>query len=128
MLVATSATQTLDDRSLLDFVLTLRQRWSHDLFPTLRHQYDEVAGPNPPCDVSTAQPLVRQLPLYGWFSFLERQQQKMLWSAVTDIVDCDWPKLRSLITDLPIEPSGALVLNPDLQLPAYYPGSTEQLC
>ena len=102
---------TLDERSRLDFVLTLRRRWADTLYPALREQFDALddAGDKQPHDT------VRGLPAYPWFAFLERASQKMLWRDVQDVV-----------VARPHSPHGEsrgparLVLNPDLVLPAWY--------
>lgn len=100
---------TLDERSRLDFVLTLRKRWADTLYPAMREQFEAAEqGPE-------LRGTVRALPAYPWFAFLERAAQKMLWRDVMDVVSAR-----------PHAPHGEsrgkarLVLDPELQLPDWY--------
>lgn len=115
------AVTQLDDRAQLDFILTLRRRWADTLYPALRREYEAAVDPaSPPGSAAEAIPVVRRLPLYSWFSWTERGQQKMMWRAVSDAVAHAWPRLREQLRDLPAQPRGSLTLDPDLELPSWY--------
>lgn len=51
---------TLDERSRLDFVLTLRRRWADVLYLAMREQYDN-ADPH-----AELRDIMRDLPAYPW--------------------------------------------------------------
>lgn len=111
----------LDSRAQLDFILALRKRWADTLYPALRREYESrVADRVPPASAQEAIPVVRELPLYPWFSWMERGQQKMMWRAVSDAVAQRWPTLREQLEDLPGHPVGSLTLDPELELPSWY--------
>lgn len=101
---------TLDERSRLDLVLTLRRRWADTLYPALRQQFDRLSGPD--TDTST---IVHGLPAYPWFAFLERASQKMLWRDVQDVVLARPHPARG-----DSRGPARLALNPDLTLPDWY--------
>lgn len=113
---------SFDDRSAMDFVLTLRKRWADTVYPALRQQYDtEVATlAESPTDGHAAAEVMHDLELYPWFSWMERGQQKMLWRSVQDSVVSRWDALASSL-EAPSGPAiGSLELDPDLELPRYY--------
>jgi SAM-dependent methyltransferase len=111
----------LDDRVRLDFILALRKRWSDTLYPALRREYEATVDPDdPPENGAEAIPVVRSLPLYPWFSWVERGQQKMMWRAISDAVALRWPALREELDEVPDETVGSLTLDADLDLPRYY--------
>lgn len=111
-----------DDRAAMDFVLTLRKRWADVLYPALEREYDDVVTRTgrTPHDGPDAIPVVRELPLYPWFSWMERGQQKMMWRAVSDDVERRWDELSQQLSDVPAVPAGSLTLDPDLELPTWY--------
>lgn len=80
----------LDDHAALDFVLALRRRWADTVYPHLRKEFDEAGGDDTRTPAELA-PTVHRLPSYGWFSWLERGSQKMLWRAVGDAVGHSQP-------------------------------------
>jgi len=89
----------------LDFVLTLRRRWADTVYPQLRREYEAAPARR-----------VDALPTYGWFAWLERGAQQMLWRAVGDAVragGCVIP---------PAEGPASATLDPQLALPGWYTG------
>jgi Methylase involved in ubiquinone/menaquinone biosynthesis len=116
------STLTLEERSHLDFVLALRQRWADTVYPALREEYERAQAGHVPQTLDEATRAVHSLPLYPWFSCLERTQQKMLWRTAGDAALRRETELRSAIRELPTEPLGELVLDPALQLPQWYTG------
>ncbi len=108
----------LDHASRLDFVLTLRRRWSDTLFVELAEQVAEADGE--PAEV------VEQLPLHNWFAWLERGSQKMLWRATQAAVADEAPPQDTPPQDVlpqesqPHDHVGSLELDPDLELPDWY--------
>ena len=100
---------TLDERSRLDFVLTLRRRWADTLYPAMREQYDEAD----PC--AELRRTMRDFPAYPWFAFLERASQKMLWRDVMDVVAA-----RPHAPHGESQGPARLVLDPALKLPDWY--------
>ena len=102
------------ERAEIDFVLTLRRRWSDVLYPALRAQYDARAADAPPATRKEAAPVVRALPSYRWFAWMERGAQKMLWRAVSDAV------VRHGSARGPVCAPAALELDPALELPDWY--------
>lgn len=111
----------LDDRAQLDFILALRKRWSDTLYPALRAEYTATVDPRePPASAQEAVAVIRRLPLYPWFSWMERGQQKMMWRAIGDAVARCWPELQRQLEDLPDVPRGSLTLDPELALPEWY--------
>ncbi len=75
----------LDEQSALDFVLALRRRWADTVYPHLRAEFD-AAGGDASCLAADLADTVHALPAYGWFAWLERGSQKMLWRACLDAV------------------------------------------
>jgi SAM-dependent methyltransferase len=97
---------SLDERTMVDFALGLRQRWAGTVYPALVEQHrDTGAG-------------LRELPLYPWFSHLERAQQKLLWWAASDPVLARAGQLAA--PPVPPDAPGRLELDPDLDLPDWY--------
>lgn len=118
----TDRATALDERSTLDFVLTLRRRWADTLYPALRDQYEaRVAGAaERPADGHRAAEVMRGLDLYPWFSWMERGQQKMLWRSVQDAVMSRWDALAPMLEPPAEGAGGSLELVPDFELPKYY--------
>jgi ubiquinone/menaquinone biosynthesis C-methylase UbiE len=104
---------TLQEEAAVDFVLALRRRWADTVYPHLTSEFD-TAGADATDDAQALAARVRGLPTYGWFAWLERGSQKMLWRAVGDYVASQpkGPKERPA--------QGALELDPDLVLPDWY--------
>jgi ubiquinone/menaquinone biosynthesis C-methylase UbiE len=101
---------SLEDQAALDFVLALRRRWADTVYPHLKSQFD---GRDVPA-VGDVAATVHGLPAYGWFAWLERGSQKMLWRAVEGAVDR---------TQAPPPPPGGVAVaehDPGLALPAWY--------
>jgi ubiquinone/menaquinone biosynthesis C-methylase UbiE len=98
----------LDHASRLDFVLTLRRRWSDTLYVGLTQQVGDADGE--PSEVA------EQLPLHSWFAWLERASQKMLWRATQAVVLDEGPSYDSQ----PDHRVGSLSLDPNLELPDWY--------
>ena len=98
----------LDHASRLDFVLTLRRRWSDTLYVELAQQVGDADG--------EPSEMVGQLALHGWFAWLERASQKMLWCATQAVVLDEGPSHNSQ----PDHGVGSLDLYPDLELPDWY--------
>ncbi len=107
-------TPGLQDQAALDFVLALRRRWADTVYPHLYAQFQAEDGDGgQPLAVLAAQ--VHRLGSYGWFSWLERGSQKMLWRAVSDAVASAGPAAPA------DEPAAAPVaLDPTLTLPDWY--------
>lgn len=103
----------LEDRASLDFVLALRRRWADTLYPRLRAEFDadtEHARPNAPQSIAAQ---VHALPSYGWFAWLERASQKMLWRAALDVVERgSFPQ--------PAGGPATLEIDPEFRLPDWY--------
>ena len=109
---------TLDERSAVDFVLSLRKRWSDTVYPALTNEY--VAAAEPPQTVAEATGRLPELPLYPWFSHLERVQQQMLWKLAGDAVLRRRQDLVDQLVELPGSPRGSLELDADVALPDWY--------
>ncbi|MER7270926.1 methyltransferase domain-containing protein [Micromonospora carbonacea] len=109
---------TLDERSAVDFVLGLRKRWADTVYPALTREY--AATGEPAATIADAGATLRDLPLYPWFSHLERVQQKMLWKTAGEAVLGRRDELAAQLAEVPAQPLGALTLDPDLDLPAWY--------
>ncbi len=75
----------LDEQAALDFVLALRRRWADTVYPRLRAEFDARGGETGRSAAEVAG-AVHALPAYGWFAWLERGSQKMLWRACLDAV------------------------------------------
>ncbi|WP_406081169.1 class I SAM-dependent methyltransferase [Micromonospora sp. NBC_00858] len=108
---------TLDERSAVDFVLNLRKRWADTVYPALRQEFNAVG--EPATTIADAETRLRELPLYPWFSHLERVQQKMLWKLAGDAVLSRRTELVDQLAQ-PAQPKGALKLDADLDLPGWY--------
>jgi ubiquinone/menaquinone biosynthesis C-methylase UbiE len=109
---------TLDERASVDFILSLRKRWSDTVYPALTGEL-AATGATPQTPAEAEEPLHR-LDTYPWFSHLERVQQKMLWRAAGDAVIARRPELVAELNDVPPNGVGTLVLDPDLELPSWY--------
>lgn len=106
----------LEEQAALDFVLALRRRWADTVYPRLRAEF-AAAGGHAAADPEATARLVHDLPAYGWFAWLERGSQKMLWRAVSDAVARTQPT--------PAEPGAQpaavrLELAPGVVLPDWY--------
>ncbi|MET7640742.1 class I SAM-dependent methyltransferase [Streptomyces sp. NPDC005438] len=109
---------TLDERSAVDFILALRKKWAGQVYPALVEEYAETGDPAD--TVEGAGVRLRGLPLYPWFSHLERVQQKMLWKTAGDAVFQRRDRLLAQL-DTPSDGRlGSLELNSTLELPAWY--------
>lgn len=105
------------EKAAVDFVATVRGRWSTTLYPALISQLEP--GLPAPSTLDDAARRLRRLPLYAWFSHLERQQQKMLWRVMADIV----AKRDHMVADnlaVTTESRGQLQLDSQLALPRWY--------
>jgi ubiquinone/menaquinone biosynthesis C-methylase UbiE len=105
------------ERATLDFVLALRRRWADTLYPQLRREFDARNNDRVAGDLETLVPVVRGLPTYPWFSWLERGSQKMLWRAVEDAVKGGSVENRARTRRAD---TATLTLDPDLELPDWY--------
>ncbi|MEV7225787.1 class I SAM-dependent methyltransferase [Polymorphospora sp. NPDC051019] len=108
---------TLDERSAVDFVLNLRKRWADTVYPALAQEYRATG--EPAATIDDAGTRLRDLPLYPWFSHLERVQQKMLWKLAGDAVLRRADELVDQL-DRPERPKGNLALDAGLDLPSWY--------
>ncbi|MGH3729932.1 MAG: class I SAM-dependent methyltransferase, partial [Micromonosporaceae bacterium] len=75
--------------------------------------------PARPRDLDEATELLHRLPLYPWFSHLERQQQKMMWRVMADVV----LRRRDALTaqlEVASPAYSSLELDPEMALPAWY--------
>ncbi|MEV0730953.1 class I SAM-dependent methyltransferase [Polymorphospora sp. NPDC050346] len=108
---------TLDERSAVDFVLNLRKRWADTVYPALTQEYRATG--EPAATIGDAGTRLRDLPLYPWFSHLERVQQKMLWKLAGDAVLRRADELVDQLTR-PERPKGNLALDAGLDLPSWY--------
>jgi ubiquinone/menaquinone biosynthesis C-methylase UbiE len=108
----------LDERSAADFVLALRKRWADTVYPALTTELEESGAS--PRTVEEAEAPIHDLPLYAWFSHLERAQQKMLWRIAGDAVVRRRDELVAQLDDAPVTGRGTLTLSPDLELPGWY--------
>ena len=103
-------TTTLENQAEMDFVLSLRRQWATKVFPNLRREFEALP---PTGETGNHVYLIRELPSYRLFSWLERGSQKMLWRAVATAVDGAAPAAN-------IESTSTLTLDPALQLPDWY--------
>jgi ubiquinone/menaquinone biosynthesis C-methylase UbiE len=85
----------LEQQAALDFVLALRRRWADTVYPHLRRAF-EAAGGDSSLSPNEIAPAVHALLGFGWFAWLERGSQKMLWRAVGDAVGEDRPDTADL--------------------------------
>ncbi|OEU96537.1 class I SAM-dependent methyltransferase [Streptomyces oceani] len=109
---------TLDERSSVDFILTLRKKWAGEVYPALVEEYTATGAPAD--TVGEAENRLRELSLYPWFSHLERVQQKMLWKTAGDAVFHRREVLLAQLETSPERRLGSLSLNPDVELPGWY--------
>lgn len=111
---------TTEERDALDFVLGLRRRWARELYPALEAQW-AATGATAEDHVEAAEQL-HALPLYPWFSQVERYQQKMLWRAVGDAVLARRSEIETATAAVAGRTDGGatLELDDDLELPAWY--------
>lgn len=105
-----------DDRASIDFVLTLRRRWADVMYPQLHAQYEARTGAKKPATRKAAAPIVRKLPSYRWYAWMERGSQKMLWRAVADVVAHQRGAARRRLSNGP----ATVELDPSLKLPEWY--------
>lgn len=98
----------------IDFVLALRRGWAAGVYPALRREFDLRREGETNGDPFAIAPLVRQLPSYAWFAWLERGSQRMLWRAVVDAVAAAGEQAFE-----PVSPA-TLTLDRELELPHWY--------
>lgn len=106
-----------DERSAVDFVAEIRSQWSRVVYPALVDQAARRAAK--PKDLQEATSLLHDLPLYPWFSHLERQQQKMSWRIAGDAVLRRRAEWQDELTNVPAR-TATLTLDPNLSLPSWY--------
>lgn len=110
---------TLDERSAVDFVAGLRVQWARNVYPALVTEAGEEGRRSGSLD--QASEFLRSLRLYPWFSYLERQQQKMMWRAAGDTVLRRRAELLGALEEASTNTGGAcLELDPELVLPTWY--------
>ncbi|MFD7716795.1 class I SAM-dependent methyltransferase [Streptomyces sp. NPDC059814] len=109
---------TLDERSSIDFILTLRKRWSDTVYPALAEEYAATGPAAGTVEAATGR--LRELSLYPWYSHLERVQQKMLWKTVGEAVVNRAEELRGQLDGVRGAPRGRLELDPGVELPGWY--------
>jgi SAM-dependent methyltransferase len=109
---------SLDERSQADFIVTLRKRWADVLYPSLKNEYT-LAGFSS-VNVEQVERDIETLPLYPWFSHVERIQQKMMWRLASSAVSQRATMLKEELAETPVGSIGSLTLNPDLVLPDWY--------
>jgi ubiquinone/menaquinone biosynthesis C-methylase UbiE len=103
-----------DERSAVDFVAELRKAWAGAVYPAMIKE----AGGQRPENLEQATELLHTLPTYPWFSYLERQQQKMMWRVMGDAVLARRGELDALL-DVGSK-SSKLELDPQMPLPKWY--------
>ena len=105
---------SVEDGARLDFVLALRRRWADTVYPHLRQEFDARGGDDskPPSELAQA---VHALPGFGWFAWLERGSQKMLWRAVEDAVAS-----RPASPEAVLAGASRVEVDPELRLPDWY--------
>jgi len=111
-----------ETRARIDFTLGLRQHWANTVFAALRAQYEArlaETGARPRTG-EEAGPIVEGLPLYSTFAWLERNEQKMKWRAVTVACEAERARLEAALNAPVPSPIGSLELDPALRLPDYY--------
>jgi ubiquinone/menaquinone biosynthesis C-methylase UbiE len=108
-------TPSLEDQAALDFVLALRRRWADTVYPHVRAEF-VAAGGRTDDTPDDAAPVIHGVPGYGWFAWLERGAQKMLWRAVTDVVGRTQPAAPDASSDTP----ASVEIDPGLVLPDWY--------
>jgi ubiquinone/menaquinone biosynthesis C-methylase UbiE len=108
---------TLDERSAVDFVLSLRKRWSDTVYPAMVEEF-AATGAAAPTSVTEAEGPLHQLALYPWFSHLERVQQKMSWRNAADAVIARREELVEQFSES--TGPGQLQLDADVELPDWY--------
>lgn len=109
---------TLDERSTLDFLLSLRKRWSDTVYPALVSEFEESGRQI--ANVADGEKALKTLPLYPWFSHLERAQQKLMWKAAGDAVLARRDELIHQLDELPSLRRGSVTVDANLTLPAWY--------
>lgn len=107
----------LEERAAVDFVTGLRQAWSGTVYPAMIAEANRIGVQ--PADLDSATKLLQGLPVYPWFSHLERQQQKMMWRVMGDAVLRRRDTLADrLAVDSPVH--STLELDENLKLPDWY--------
>ena len=109
---------TLDERSAVDFAARLRRAWAHTVYPAV---IDELTSTREtPRTIDEATELLHSLPIYSWFSSLERIQQKMMWRAASNTVLRRRTELLDAVDVTGAADPGNVRLDPNLQLPDWY--------
>jgi ubiquinone/menaquinone biosynthesis C-methylase UbiE len=102
-------------------LLAMRRFWMTELYPRLRHRYDDAVRsmPDAPRDLHEARPVVEQLDGIRYFLWLDRYIQLRLWEEVGRMVD---DRLRSNpeLLDPVDDDLGQLRLDPSFDQPDYY--------
>ncbi len=105
-----------------EFIGSLRQGWSNQLYPALHQHYRQIDDGSTAAKADQAISEVSRTTLYQWFSFIERHFQRMKYSdprwglAQTFEQAPDWVRARLAAADQ----SAWLELDPALDIPAYY--------
>lgn len=108
------ARDRLANAAALDFVLLLKRRWADTLYPHLRREFDARRGAVDAANPAALATVVRALPSYAWFAWIERGAQKMLWRAASDAVRSQPDAPR------PVQAGAQVILDPELPLPSWY--------
>jgi hypothetical protein len=109
---------TLDERSGIDFALALRKRWADTLYPALVTEFAATGATG--STVTDVEPTLHSLPIYPWFSHVERSQQKLMWRLAGDAVISRREELVADLEAVPMRGYGSLELDGDVQLPRWY--------
>jgi ubiquinone/menaquinone biosynthesis C-methylase UbiE len=99
-------------------VLGLRTHWAQRLYPRLHDEFERSgARPTTADEASDIIDALPSAPLFGW---LERNAQKMMWRRLDEMIRPHDVELQAALSQPIPDARGALELDPNLELPAYY--------
>ena len=106
------------------FVTGVKIFWHTEMFPTLSAEYERraAAAPTPPQAVADVARLLEDSTMYRCFGWYERHMQRMKYAGRYGLIP--WFRQHGETAarelDAAVAASGAVELNPDLELPRYY--------
>lgn len=114
-----------DTRAYHDFLRATKRYWSTRLYTSVREAFERRNAAVSAGNADEAERAMREEPVYRFFGWLERHQQRLKYAAPRGIlaaVEAERSRITAMVADALEDPAAAreLRLDPSLALPPYY--------